>query len=61
MSEKQYLSAQKLLEDYQKFINLPSEQRVDRFLQWRDDIAYFENHKQSPFSVKADVIEFKVH
>lgn len=55
------LTAQQLLEEYQEFINLPPEQRVDRFLKWRDDIAYFENHKHSPFSVKADVVEFKIH
>lgn len=55
------LTAQKLLEDYQEFITLPHEERVDRFLKWRDDIAYFENHKQSPFTIKADVVEFKVH
>ncbi len=55
------LTAQKLLEEYQRFITLPADQRVDRFLKWRDDIAYFESHKQSPFSIKTDVIEFKVH
>ena len=55
------LTAQKLLEEYQEFITLPPEERVDRFLKWRDDIAYFENHKHSPFSIKADVVEFKIH
>lgn len=54
------LTAEKLLEDYQKFITLPPEERVDRFLKWRDDIAYFESHKQSPLSIKSDVVEFKV-
>ena len=55
------LTAQKLLEEYQEFIDLPPDERVERFLKWRDDIAYFENHKQSPFSIKADVVEFKIH
>jgi len=54
------LTAEKLLEDYQKFIVLPPEERVDRFLKWRDDIAYFENNKHSPLSIKSDVVEFKV-
>ena len=53
------LTAQKLIEEYQSFTMLPAEERVDRFIRWRDDLAYYEVNKNAFCSVKSSVIELR--
>jgi hypothetical protein len=53
------LTAEMLIGEYQDFTMLPAEQRVDRFIRWRDDLAYFEANKSAFCSVKSSVIELR--
>ncbi|MFT4924637.1 MAG: hypothetical protein ACI8WB_000720 [Phenylobacterium sp.] len=53
------LTAEQLLKEYQSFIMAPAKERVDRFLQWQDDIAHFEANQNALHSVKSDAVEFR--
>lgn len=41
------LTAEKLLLEYQVLVRLPGNERVDRFIRWRDDVADFESRKKA--------------
>jgi hypothetical protein len=45
--------------EYQVLINLPGNERVSRFIQWRDDMDHFEANKSAVYSVKSHVVEFR--
>ncbi len=40
------LTAEKLLLEYQDLVRLPGNERVDRFIRWRDDVADFQQRRE---------------